>query len=139
MWRTMEHGLDDFFYVQTVVNYVTVTCFLLSWYMVGRVSTVKSNQVFYRVIYNSNSHKKKKIYIYIYIYNSNQKIIIIYNDSCLFLSQNKKTKKKFYPFASDGDDMPLVPLAYPCIIVDVYYYIESQLYSKKKKFKQDSR
>ena len=53
------------FYVQTVVNYVTVTCFLLSWYMVGRVSTVKSNQVFYRVIYNSNSHKKKNIYIYI--------------------------------------------------------------------------
>ena len=91
MWRTMEHGRDDFFYVQTVVNYVTVTCFLLSWYMVGRVSTVKSNQVFYRVIYNSNSHKKK--YIYIYIYNSNQKIIIIYNDSCLFLSQKKKTKK----------------------------------------------
>ena len=94
MWRTMEHGRDDFFYVQTVVNYVTVTCFLLSWYMVGRVSTAKSNQVFYRVIYNSNSHKKKKKIIYIYIYNSNQKIIIIiYNDSCLFLSQKKKTKK----------------------------------------------
>ena len=31
--------------------------------------------------------------------------------------------------------MPLVPLAYPCIIVDVYYYIEiwkPALFPKKK-------
>ena len=56
----------------------------------------------------------------------------------LVFSYPKKNKKqKFNPFASDGDDMPLVPLAYPCIIVEVYYYIESQLYSPKKNKKSN--